>query len=186
MCRQNKARAFTGSAKKQGPNSTNSLRTIRAFFKKKKKSACGRYFFGTSQCVEAVRRRTASHGFTEGQNLPTTVCPTSLAPYLSSSRPQAIEDQFHNKSREQSVLIPLLHALQSFVQCHNWAFEVLFPQFQHAFYAVVLALWVIKTLSTISCRVHPRKCPRFLTSIWQHANQRLPRVVSTCPPRCDQ
>ena len=48
-------------------------------------------------------------------------------------------------------------------------FEVLFPQFQSRVTSsqnVVFVLWATKILSTISCRLHPPKCSRFLTSVW--------------------
>ena len=48
MCRPIKAHVFTLTAEMQGPNSTDSPRTIGSFFRRKKKSSpCGPYFFGT-------------------------------------------------------------------------------------------------------------------------------------------
>ena len=70
LCRPIKAHVFTVSAETQGPNSTNSLRTVGSFFRRKKKSPpCGPYFLGTFQCVEAVRIRTLSHESKQGQTL---------------------------------------------------------------------------------------------------------------------
>ena len=178
MCRPIKAHAFTVSAEKQGPNSTNSLRTIGSFFKRKKKSSpCGPCFPGTFQCVDAVRKRTLSHGSKQGQTLSHKGFFHISGTMPEPSRPQAIEDHFHNKSRaKKSSSARILHALQSFVQCHNWVFEVLFPQFQPRLISsqnVVFSLWVIKILSSISCRLHLPKCPRFLTFTW---------LLNTCCP----
>ena len=63
----------------------------------------------------------------------------------------------------------ILHALQSFVQCHDRDFEVFFPQFQSRFISsqnVVFALWVITILSTFCCRLHFPRGFRFLAFIW--------------------
>ena len=120
---------------KTGPNSTNSLRTIGSFFKRKKKSSpCGPYFLGTFQCVDAVRKRTLSHRSKEGQTLSHKGLFHISGTVLEPSRPQGTEYHFHNKSRaKKTSLARLLHALQIFVQCHNRVFEVLFPQFQSRF-----------------------------------------------------
>ena len=84
LCRPIKAHVFTVSAETQGPNSTNSLRTVGSFFRRKKKSPpCGPYFLGTFQCVEAVRIRTLSHGSKQGQTLSHKSVPHLLAPCLS-------------------------------------------------------------------------------------------------------
>ena len=88
--------------------------------------------------------------------------------------------------------IRILHAPQSFVQCHHWIFEVLFPQFQSRFVSsqnVVLALWVIKILSTISCRLQSSKMPSLFGF---HLASLLPLpysffvVIAVPPTRCLQ
>ena len=83
------------------------------------------------------------------------------------SRPQAIGDHFHN--RVNQALAPILHALQSVVQCHHHIFQMLFPQFQSRFISsqnAVFAFWVMKILSPVSCRLHFPKGLRCLTFIW--------------------
>ena len=84
-----------------------------------------------------------------------------------SSRPQAIEDHFHN--RVNQALARILHALQSCVRCHHHIFQMLFPQFQSCFISsqnAVFAFWVMKILSPVSFRLHLPKGLRCLTSIW--------------------
>ena len=80
------------------------------------------------------------------------------------SRPQAIEDHFHNKSRDKNPsLARILRALQGFVQSHNWVFQVLFPQFQSRFssHNVVFAFLVIEILSPVFGRLQFPEGSRF-------------------------
>ena len=82
-----------------------------------------------------------------------------------SSRPQAIEDHFHN--RVNQALARILHALQSCVRCHHYIFQMLFQQFQSCFISSqngVFAFWVMKILSPVSFRLHLPKGLRCLTS----------------------
>ena len=166
MCRPIKARAFTVSAEKHGPNSINSPRTIGSYFKRKKKSSpCGPYFPGTFQCVDAVRKRTLSHGSKKGQTLLHKCLFHISGTMPEPTRPQATLDQFHNRSRANSQFFsPILHTLQSFVQCHNWVFEVLFQQFQSRFTSsqhVVFSFRIIE---------NPLSCP------WPPSFSKVPSV----------
>ena len=80
---------FTVSAETQGPNSTNSLRTIGSFFnRKKKRSPYGPYLPGTFHCEEVVRRRTLSQASRKGlRPLPTTAASDLTPPYRWSLLP---------------------------------------------------------------------------------------------------
>ena len=173
-----KAHDLTVSDEETGPNSINSLRTIGSLFRTKKKSSpCGPHFPGTFQCVDAVRKRSLSHGSNYGHTLSHKSLFHISGTMPQPSRPQAIEDHFHNRiSVQKSSLARILHALQNFVQCHNRVFEVLLPQFQSRLISsqnVIFAFWVIKILSPVFGRLHFPQGSRFLTSIWLHCSRCL-------------
>ena len=72
-------------ADQQGPNSTNSQKTIGSFFRMKKKSSpCGSYFFATFQCRGCcAQTHTVPRIQIRPNTFPHWFVPTSLAPYLS-------------------------------------------------------------------------------------------------------
>ena len=156
-------------------------------------------------CVNAHRFMDS----TRVKPFPTKVCPTSLAPCLSPPGHKPLKTTFTTRLGPKSSLARILHALQSFVQCHDRVLEVFFPQFQSRFFSsqnVVFAFWVVKILSTAFGRIHfPEgsllpysflrsartipsiRCLQFRCRLLgkKHANQRQPRAVSTCP-LCDR
>ena len=134
------------------------------------------------------------------------------------SRPQAIEDHFHNRVNQASARIP--HALQSFARCHNRVFEVLFHSSSRVLYFFPkCCLCVLGHEDSLSCLLPPsfskgpslfdfhlasllplpysflcsarailsNRCPQYLCGLpgKRLANQRQPKVVSTCPPQYD-
>ena len=100
---------------------------------KKKSSPCGPYFPAAFQQVDAVRRRTRSHGSKQGQNafseLPfphlwQNSCAHTTAGHCTS------RDFSQHASSQKSAPVGILQALQRVVQGYDWVFEVLFPQLQ--------------------------------------------------------
>ena len=96
------------------------------------------------------------------KHLPTSVCPTSLAPCLSPlGHKQAIDDQISRKIlSQQSALVLMLQTLQSFVQCFNRDFEVLSPELLPSLTSsqnVVFASGIIEILSPVFRRLHRPK-----------------------------
>ena len=106
--------------------------------------------------------------------------------------PQAIKSNSTTSLEPKVSLNNDYQPTSRLVQRHNWVFEVLFPQFQSRFISsqnVVLALWVIKNLTTISCRLRPPECPRFLTCLWLLNSRCLTlflKVIVQSPRRCLQ
>ena len=114
----------------QGPNSINSPRTIGSIFRKKKKSSpCGPYFPGTFHCMGT----TQTHALHRIQIRPNDL-PDRLLPQVGESLClHHCEASFHQLGPSLShrpSAVRFCNALRGFVQCRNWVFEVLFPQFQ--------------------------------------------------------
>ena len=61
-CKPISAHALSVSAETQGYGNTSFDSTTCSVLMKRKSSPCGPYFPGTFQCVEALQRRTLSHG----------------------------------------------------------------------------------------------------------------------------
>ena len=125
-----------------GPSALSSLRTSGSFSRRKKKSSpYGLYLPGTFHCVEVVRRRRLSQASRKGKG----PLPTTVASDPTPHRSHAIAALLPQSLDPASVLV--FHALKSFVQGHNWAFEVLFPQLQSRFISsrnVLFASRIIK------------------------------------------
>ena len=87
--------------------------------------------------------------------------PTSLTQCLSFSSHRPLKlTRLSTRRFEPVAKLSGVQALQSFVQGHDWVFEVLFPELQSCLFPyqnVICASWVIEFLSPVRACLHAQK-----------------------------
>ena len=139
MCRPIRAHDLTVSAEKTGPEFDQLTEDHRLFVQNEEEELTMRPTLSWNVPMRGCCVQT--HAVPRVQTGPHPFSHKGLF-HISGTMPRQISGQ-------KSSFARILHARQSFLQCHNRVFEVLLPQFQSRLISsqnVVFAFWVIKIL----------------------------------------